>query len=104
MTFLLVAVLGLLGVGILSAAAYGIYLATQRVKADQIRDAALIPGVPTNAPASWAGSHDPEARMHRRLRDALAALRANRDFDDDGALLPLRVDLSCKPEPSMTSS
>ncbi len=93
MTFLFVALLGLVGIGLLGAAGYGLYLASQRVKAAQAREVELIPGMPTNAPASWAGSHDPEARMHRRLRDALAALRANRDFDNDGALLPLRVDL-----------
>jgi hypothetical protein len=53
----------------------------------------LIPGVPSPAPTSWAGSHDPEARLHRRLRDALAALRANQVFDQSGALLDLRVEL-----------
>lgn len=53
----------------------------------------LIPGVPSPAPTSWAGSHDPEARLHRRLRDALAALGANQVFDHSGALLDLRVEL-----------
>lgn len=53
----------------------------------------VVPGTPTRAPASWAGSHDPEARLHRRLRDAMTALRANDSFDDDGALLDLRVEL-----------
>ena len=49
------------------------------VKRQQGRFAAaneVVPGVPTSAPASWAGSHDPEARLHRRLRDAMASLRA----------------------------
>lgn len=53
----------------------------------------LIPGMPTSAPASWAGSHDPEARLHRRLRDALVALRANQVFDHSGSLLDMRVEL-----------
>src|SRR3954447_25416173 len=35
----------------------------------------VVPGVPSHAPASWAGSHDAEALLHRRLRDAVAALR-----------------------------
>jgi hypothetical protein len=53
----------------------------------------VVPGRPTQAPASWAGSHDPEAILHRRLRDAMAALRANQAFDHDGVLLDVRVEL-----------
>ncbi len=41
----------------------------------------IIPGVPTTAPKEWAGAHSPEARLHRRLRDAMTALRANRALD-----------------------
>ncbi|AHH18058.1 hypothetical protein NONO_c32710 [Nocardia nova SH22a] len=41
----------------------------------------LVPGVPSRAPESWALSHDPEARLHRRLRDAMAALRAVTAYD-----------------------
>lgn len=37
----------------------------------------VVPGVPTRAPAHWAGSHSPEARLHRRLRDAVTAMRSN---------------------------
>ena len=33
----------------------------------------VVLGVDSNAPASWAGSHTPEARLHRRLRDVVAA-------------------------------
>lgn len=42
----------------------------------------IIPGVPTSAPTAWAGAHSPEARLHRRLRDAMTALRANRSLDE----------------------
>src|ERR1700753_2162249 len=41
----------------------------------------LIPGHPTRAPRSWALSHNPEAVLHRRLRDAMTALRAAESFD-----------------------
>lgn len=41
----------------------------------------IVPGVPTNAPKAWAGAHSPEARMHRRLRDAVLALQANASLD-----------------------
>ncbi|MCF8604033.1 hypothetical protein L5I01_11760 [Gordonia sp. HY442] len=37
---------------------------------------AAIPGVDVAVPASWGGSHDPEARLHRRIRDAVSALDA----------------------------
>ena len=37
---------------------------------------AAIPGVDVAVPASWGGSHDPEARLHRRIRDAVNALDA----------------------------
>ncbi len=52
----------------------------------------VVPGVPTTAPAAWAGSHDPEARLHRRLRDAMTALRSA-PAALDGAGLDLRVEL-----------
>ncbi len=57
------------------------------------RDSRLAPHLATSAPTSWAGSHDPEARLHRRLRDAVTALTANQAFDHDGNLLDLRVEL-----------
>ncbi len=41
----------------------------------------IVPGVASKAPASWAGAHSPEARLHRRLRDAVAAARANAVLD-----------------------
>lgn len=46
----------------------------------------LVPGTPTRAPAAWAGAHTPEARLHRRLRDAVAGLRANPALEDAWAL------------------
>ena len=52
------------------------------------RDNQLMPGHPTRAPSSWAVSHDPEARLHRRLRDAMAALHAV-DAMDSGAVAAL---------------
>lgn len=46
----------------------------------------VVPGVATRAPAEWAGSHSPEAKLHRRIRDAVAALRADPALDDGGML------------------
>lgn len=52
----------------------------------------IIPGVPTRAPKEWAGSHSPEARLHRRLRDAMEAVRVNAALDD-GSLTDVRMSL-----------
>lgn len=52
----------------------------------------IIPGVDTGAPKSWAGAHNPEAKLHRRLRDACEALRINASLDDP-ALQSVRTDL-----------
>jgi hypothetical protein len=49
----------------------------------------VIPGVPTSAPKEWAGAHSAEARLHRRLRDSMTALRANRSLDEP-ALVQVR--------------
>ena len=52
----------------------------------------IVPGTATRAPAEWAGAHTPEARMHRRLRDAVAALRANPAMED-AFMMDARVSL-----------
>jgi hypothetical protein len=52
----------------------------------------LIPGHPTRAPRSWAVAHNPEAVLHRRLRDAMTALRTVESFDTSSAFM-LRTDL-----------
>jgi hypothetical protein len=46
------------------------------IRRRQRRANQVVPGIGGPAPASWAGAHTPEARLHRRLRDAMAALRA----------------------------
>lgn len=42
----------------------------------------VVPGTAGTAPAEWAGAHTPGAVLHRRLRDAVAALRANPAMED----------------------
>jgi pyridoxine 5'-phosphate synthase PdxJ len=56
------------------------------------RDNQLIQGYPTRAPRSWAVSHEPEARLHRRLRDAMTALHAANAMDS-GSTVSLRAEL-----------
>ena len=90
---MLAGALVLLGVVVVAAIVVGAIVLATKGKADFHRANEVVPGVASPAPAAWAGSHDPEARLHRRLRDAMTALRANQAFDDDGGLLDLRVDL-----------
>ncbi|HVL06753.1 MAG TPA: hypothetical protein VM388_12255 [Acidimicrobiales bacterium] len=52
----------------------------------------VVPGTATKAPAEWAGAHTPEARLHRRLRDAVAAVRANPAMED-AFMMDARVSL-----------
>ena len=52
----------------------------------------VVPGTSTRAPAEWAGAHTPEARLHRRLRDAVEALRANPAMED-AFMMDARVSL-----------
>ncbi len=34
----------------------------------------VVPGISSSAPAAWAGAHSPEAKLHRRLGDAVRAV------------------------------
>ena len=52
----------------------------------------VVPGTASRAPAAWAGAHTPEARLHRRLRDAVEALRANPAMED-AFMMDARVSL-----------
>lgn len=49
----------------------------RRQRAAFVRANEVVPGVASDAPPAWAGDHSPEARLHRRLRDAVAAMHAN---------------------------
>lgn len=92
--FVLGAVLVLLVVGLVVTAAvvFG-SRATTKVRRNYERSNEVVPGVPTAAPTGWLGSHDPEAKLHRRLADAIRALHTNQSFDTLGTYLDLRVEL-----------
>jgi hypothetical protein len=44
----------------------------------------VVPGRPSPAPASWAGAHSREAKLHRRLGDAVRSAHANPRFVELG--------------------
>lgn len=74
--------------GVLTAAVAGAVTLVVRGRGRRNR---VVPDVPTSAPSSWAGAHTPLARLHRRLRAAVAAARAVPD--PDGALIRARVEV-----------
>jgi hypothetical protein len=46
--------------------AFAVALA-RRSKAQLAANLEVVPGMPSGAPAEWAGAHTPEAKLHRRL-------------------------------------
>lgn len=53
-----------------------VLLLAQRSRSTQQRGSELVPGQPGVAPTAWALSQAPEARLHRRMVDALASVRS----------------------------
>ena len=45
----------------------------------------VVPGIDSKAPANWSGSHQLEAVLHRRIRDAVAGL--NTIAGDDASMI-----------------
>lgn len=65
--------IGLILLAILVVVGLGVALAVRgkQSAADNLR---LAPGLTSNAPKEWAGSHSPEAKLHRRLRAAARSI------------------------------
>jgi len=55
--------------------AFGVRLANDS-RRSVARGIEIVPGVASQAPVAWAGAHSPEAKLHRRLRDAVASAHA----------------------------
>ena len=77
-------VIGLAVAGVAALAAVVVAVARNRTRRNRV-----VPDVPTAAPAAWAGAHTPLARLHRRLRAAVDAVRAVPD--PQGSLIAARV-------------
>lgn len=89
MSLLVVALL----VAVVGVAAGGIALARGSKRSFDAQNV-IVEGVDTGAPAEWAGAHTPEARLHRRIRDAVRALQANAALS--GGLAEARVRLEAE--------
>ena len=87
--FALVGALLVVGV-VVAAVVFFVVLATKSKRVSELSNQ-VVPGTPTTAPDGWAGAHTPEALLHRRLVDAIAALRAVPGLD--GMALDRRADV-----------
>ncbi|MFK7918773.1 MAG: hypothetical protein AB8G14_11880 [Ilumatobacter sp.] len=63
--------------------AFGVMLAV-RSKQEFVTQNEVVPGRKSPAPASWAGAHSREAKLHRRLGDAVRGARQNPRFVELG--------------------
>ena len=61
---------------VVSIVGFGVALSV-RGKRDFAKQNEVVPGIASPAPASWAGAHSPEAKLHRRLADAVRAVNGN---------------------------
>ncbi len=74
---------GLLILTVGAVVAFGVMLAA-RSKQEFSEQNQVVPGRKSPAPASWAGAHSREAKLHRRLGDAVKGARANPRFVELG--------------------
>ena len=70
---------------ILAAGAVFVVALARRSKAQLAAGVEIPPGMPEGAPKEWAGSHSPEAKMHRRLA-GLARTLAAAPLGDAGSI------------------
>jgi len=80
MTGFLLAVL-FVGVAVVAVVGAAYALGAQRVKQNARQSQEIAPGQRSAAPLGWAGAHTPEAKLHRRLGDAMSGLRKATDDD-----------------------
>lgn len=81
MVWVVLAIVAIVVVGGAAALAAAL-LSDSRKQQRQYRQ--VVPGIGPTAPANWFGSHSPEAKLHRRIRDAVAAAHAQPDAPVSG--------------------
>ncbi|MFP5487093.1 MAG: hypothetical protein ACLGHQ_02140 [Acidimicrobiia bacterium] len=72
MTWILLGLVAVVAVGVVFGAALA-----SGARRDRRARLEIVPGVATAAPVAWAGAHTREAKLHRRLGDAVRAMRAH---------------------------
>jgi len=88
-----VGLLLLAGIVVVALGVAGAAFLAVRIRRDYARSNEVVPGRSTSAPPAWAGAHSPEARLHRRLIAAVAALRAHPLLEEGTGRLEARVSL-----------
>lgn len=73
----------LLVLAVAAVVGFGVAL-TLRSKRDFAQQNEIVRGRPSPAPANWAGAHSREAKLHRRLGDAVRGAHANPRFVELG--------------------
>lgn len=73
----------LLVIAVVAVVGFGVALAV-RSKQEFAKQNEVVPGKKSPAPASWAGAHSREAKLHRRLGDAVKGARENPRFVELG--------------------
>lgn len=89
MTGFLIAI-GFIGIAVIAAVGAAYALGAQRVKQNARRSQQIAPGQRSAAPLGWAGAHTPEAKLHRRLGEAMSGLRK---ATEDDPLVTVNVDV-----------
>lgn len=74
---------GLLVLAVVAVVGFGVALAV-RSRTEFAEQNEVVPGRRSPAPASWAGAHSREAKLHRRLGDAVKGARQNPRFVELG--------------------
>lgn len=90
-----------LAAGLLSGAVLIALVLARRGQQQYVAQGELQPGRPSVAPPEWAGAHSEEARLHRRLGEALRGLSAASTAAGgavDGGSLDLRVQVELRAE------
>ncbi len=86
-------ILLLVALVVLAAGGFAFALARQGRK-DYQAQGQVVPGVASEAPASWAGAHTREAKLHRRLGESVRSLHALQATGSESVrMLELRVEL-----------
>ena len=85
-----VAVSALLVLAVVGIVGFAVGL-TLRSKKDFAEQNEVVPGVRSPAPSAWAGAHSREARLHRRLGDAVRGMRDQPRIEELGLSAPTRA-------------
>jgi hypothetical protein len=80
----------LLVLSVAAVVGFGVALAV-RSKRDFVKQNQVVPGRTSPAPTSWAGAHSREAKLHRRLGDAVRGAHTNPRFVELGLAAQMRA-------------